>query len=978
MIGQALALLHSRARLARGWLQLKRLPILLGASTFMVTLSSCSSLMDLSGNVTGADTSISKTSKSTNQVFEIQPFEHSSEFTRGRAENDFAYNLQTLSFVDKQAISNVDKYLSVNREANRQFENQSLSYNSAELANQTFANNRNTLFILGLGLPILGKNIIPTMENSDGKFIYQANLESLGNGNFTGRNVRVGIVDGVFDNEHPSYAKQAVRVPYPAENNNADPLGLKENHGTYVGLIVGGKREAGQPGLTPNANISYLQLHVNDQNLHTVYRKILATNPDIVNNSYYVPYPKPVQQLTAQSNEPTIINSLPVIGNSSSLFLNAQNGLIYVAEQASPRLFVFSTGNYTFADFIKRVYKTTPKEKLDDVNFGYQTGTYSALGQLLTNPKIASTLLAVTGVDIDLYGTKKRGIELTKNNIRAESSETRLVEQLAKEAQIPTPQPTVQFSRDQIYSYPAAVQCGVIKYNCVAGSYLYEYPAVNPADKPVVKGGTSFSAPEVTAIAAMVKEQFPWMTSTQLKQTLLTTAMDLGTPGVDEVFGWGVVNAARALGGPSMFVYGDFEVNMQNASHIPMALLQPLDVDFSTLTEPELETWARITKTVTQKEVQGQEDQDETAPGVGNETDSETAPAKSSSTQPSKSTPTTPTTPDKSSDPSNIDAEMGANAGDIVFPVAESELNSQEPQATLANVELTSWINTLEISLPSTSSSANLTNSGGTSSTNNLSNYIATMTTPLTTQPADAASLKITETRQAQHVVNVGDGQNTVVVSAQPVVEETTSSLARQEVGYNYFFTNNIVGNGGLVVNGLSKDFLYLTGANQYTGHTIVESGNLAVVGAQSLGLALKNQIAQVNAPIHVQSKGSLYLYSATTKDIINNGYTLIGNSKVKGNLINQPNATLALDLSKNNLVEGHVVLAGTLYIYNARNYMVSTKEGNNLQGTVLLEATNGIEGSFNRVIIDNQEVKDFEIFNNGSKLAINLVRKNK
>lgn len=961
----------------------------------MVSLSSCSSLMALSGNVTGADTSISKTSKSTNQVFEIQPFEHSSEFTRGRAENDYAYSLQTLSFVDKQAISNVDKYALINRDANRQFENQTLSYNSAELVNQTFANNRNTLFILGLGLPILGKNILPTMENPDGKFIYQANLENLGNSNFTGRNVRVGIVDGVFDNEHPSYAKQAVRVPYAAENKKADPLGLKENHGTYVGLIVGGKREAGQPGLTPNANISYLQLHVNDQNLQTVYRKILTTNPDIVNNSYYVPYPKPVQQLTAQSNEPTIVNSLPVLGNPQSLFLNAQKGLTYVAEQENPPLFVFSTGNYTFADFIKRVYKTTPKEKLDDVNFGYQTGTYSALGQLLADPQIASTLLAVTGVDIDLYGTKKRGIELTKDNIRAENNETRLVEQLAKEAQAPKARPTVQFSRDQIYSYPAAVQCGVIKYNCVAGSYLYEYPAVNPADKPVVKGGTSFSAPEVTAIAAMVKEQFPWMTSTQLKQTLLTTAMDLGTPGIDEVFGWGVVNAARALGGPSMFVYGDFAVDMQKASHIRMVLRQPLDVDFSSLTEPELETWARITKTA--QEQAEQQDLARKVDGVEDEATGEESPEKDSSAPtknniapPSnnKSTPTTPVTPDKSSDPSNVDADVGMfdaeeAISNHVVTRADVEVDvDTNAVSQLDGVELTAWSNTLEVALPPASISGSFSSSVVATPANEASSHAGNGTTGIESilvnpTTSEVQPLKQEPLEQVQHVVNVGDGQNTVQVSAEEA-SDTVKSLAPQEVGYNYFFTNNIVGNGGLVVNGLAKDFLYLTGANQYTGHTIVESGNLAIVGAQNLGLSLKNQIASVNSPIHVQSNGSLYLYAANTKDIFNNGYTLIGNSKVKGNLINQPDATLALDLSKNNIVEGHVILAGTLYIYNTENYMASSKEGNNLQGTVLLEATNGIEGGFNRVIIDNQEIKDFEIFNNGSKLAINLVRKNK
>lgn len=74
--------------------------------------------------------------------------------------------------------------------------------------------------------------------------------------------------------------------------------------------------------------------------------------------------------------------------------------------------------------------------------------------------------------------------------------------------------------------------------------------------------GTSFAAPEVTGIAALVKEKYPWMTNENLKMTLLTTATDIGEKGVDVVYGWGLVNADRALNGPKyldkhLIVYED-------------------------------------------------------------------------------------------------------------------------------------------------------------------------------------------------------------------------------------------------------------------------------------------------------------------------------------------------------------------------------------------------------------------------------------
>ena len=49
--------------------------------------------------------------------------------------------------------------------------------------------------------------------------------------------------------------------------------------------------------------------------------------------------------------------------------------------------------------------------------------------------------------------------------------------------------------------------------------------------------GSSFAAPRVTAAAVKVKEKYSWMTGHELKQTILTTAKDLGQPGVDTIFG---------------------------------------------------------------------------------------------------------------------------------------------------------------------------------------------------------------------------------------------------------------------------------------------------------------------------------------------------------------------------------------------------------------------------------------------------------
>jgi subtilisin family serine protease len=59
--------------------------------------------------------------------------------------------------------------------------------------------------------------------------------------------------------------------------------------------------------------------------------------------------------------------------------------------------------------------------------------------------------------------------------------------------------------------------------------------------------GTSFSAPLVAGVAALVMSANPSLTPTQVQDVLKKSADDLGTAGWDSTFGWGRVNAARAV-----------------------------------------------------------------------------------------------------------------------------------------------------------------------------------------------------------------------------------------------------------------------------------------------------------------------------------------------------------------------------------------------------------------------------------------------
>ena len=58
--------------------------------------------------------------------------------------------------------------------------------------------------------------------------------------------------------------------------------------------------------------------------------------------------------------------------------------------------------------------------------------------------------------------------------------------------------------------------------------------------------GTSMATPHVSAVAALVWSYFPSCTSEQIRATLRKSAMDLGAPGRDDKFGYGLVQAKAA------------------------------------------------------------------------------------------------------------------------------------------------------------------------------------------------------------------------------------------------------------------------------------------------------------------------------------------------------------------------------------------------------------------------------------------------
>lgn len=84
-----------------------------------------------------------------------------------------------------------------------------------------------------------------------------------------------------------------------------------------------------------------------------------------------------------------------------------------------------------------------------------------------------------------------------------------------------------------------------------AGNYITalgtDVRTIDHEGKATLWSGTSFSAPVITGAIALIRQAFPNLTPEQVVQLVYSTARDLGTPGVDNVYGRGGLDLTRAF-----------------------------------------------------------------------------------------------------------------------------------------------------------------------------------------------------------------------------------------------------------------------------------------------------------------------------------------------------------------------------------------------------------------------------------------------
>jgi len=176
-------------------------------------------------------------------------------------------------------------------------------------------------------------------------------------------------------------------------------------------------------------------------------------------------------------------------------------------------------------------------------------GTYSPMQSALTYAASRAVIVAAAGNDGNSSSPNYPGAYALTNGIRGSLIMVGAVDsynRIASFSNTPAGRCTGSIIRYCMRDY-FVVAPGVRIYSSVPGGYAYY-------------SGTSMATPYVAGVVAQVLGQSPYLTPQQAVDIIFRTTTDLGAFGIDDVYGRGLVNAARALapvGSTSLAVSGD-------------------------------------------------------------------------------------------------------------------------------------------------------------------------------------------------------------------------------------------------------------------------------------------------------------------------------------------------------------------------------------------------------------------------------------
>ncbi|GAK25362.1 outer membrane autotransporter, partial [Serratia liquefaciens FK01] len=350
---------------------------------------------------------------------------------------------------------------------------------------------------------------------------------------YTGKGVKLGIFDQPVYAKHPEFGSQDKVInlvttgireytdPYiPVKKGDAfrydgtpsvDSDGTLGSHGTHVGGIAAGNRDGGE--------------------MHGV-----AFNAQII---------------SAENGDPGPEDGI-ILGNDGAVYQAGWNALI-----ASGARIINNSWGIGITEKFDQGGKDPayPHFTLADAQ-----KQFDQIKQILGTKAGGAYQGAIDAARSGIVTIFAAGNDYNLNNPDAMAGLAYFVPEIAPNwlsvASLQDPNNTGDYSISSFSS-----RCGYTASFCVSapGSKVYssiiEGNSVDNLTTGYAKySGTSMAAPHVAGSIAVLMERFPYMTGAQVASVLKTTTVDMGAPGIDALYGWGMIDLGKAIHGPGMFV----------------------------------------------------------------------------------------------------------------------------------------------------------------------------------------------------------------------------------------------------------------------------------------------------------------------------------------------------------------------------------------------------------------------------------------
>ena len=397
----------------------------------------------------------------------------------------------------------------------------------------------------------------------------------------TGQNVKVGQLDNPLYVAHPELAginfSPVGNFPLATKPKFRADTGQPAYHGMHVaGIIVARKdgkgMHGGAYGVTEFATGDFKQRQEASQrtgkSLSRLGQTIVDSGADFINHSYGKNFENYAFTVTLPDGKtgahgPDIRHMKPY-RNITHITLSSANGVVNVSSAGNDRYYAAFNSASNKYDARPRLFRGIGQaagiNSIPYLNFRAQNLSNADWSKI--EKGIASAVILNGTNDINSYsnicGISKYWCIGAAGGMLAEADKA-----------YTTTLPSLPYPVD--YYYPNASGQRYIydrltgnissdQYRILSLAVTSKAPAGSPESEVMdpknlqptyrMALGSSMAAPTLTAGLAVTKSRFPYLQNWQIRDIVLSTAQDIGAPGIDRVYGWGAMDLQAAMGGP--------------------------------------------------------------------------------------------------------------------------------------------------------------------------------------------------------------------------------------------------------------------------------------------------------------------------------------------------------------------------------------------------------------------------------------------